>query len=483
MTPVVQIESLTELASDSERTLLGLLLLESHRFPEVELAVSDFGLSTHRETFTAMNRLHGDGESWDSISLIGSLRSDGKLDAAGGAAFLSDLTSDIPKHMAVSNHVKRVREASCRRKAEKLLQDGLDATGDATVDTVTLLGDMATNLQSLLNGFDEKGNALPYSLGTSKVGRSPELVCLSDVQPRDVDWLWEPYLPAGMLAMLSGDPGGGKTFLALAVAAALSNGKTPFTLEPRKPVNTLYLSVENSPEHVVRPRFDSLGGDAKRFHFIQGSISLKDVDRLRDFIAKTEAGLLVVDPIQSYLGADVDAHRSNETRPVLDGLARLASEYKCCCLLVRHLSKASGGRAITRGLGSIDLTGAVRTELMAGNEADNPNSRALVQIKSNLGRFGDSLGFTIGAEGFTWTGKSNLTPSDLLAPEGDAETRTEIASAEEYLKSELAGGPKRQTELVACGDFTTRTLQRAAKKMGVNRGRNGERGAVIWSLT
>jgi hypothetical protein len=295
-----------------------------------------------------------------------------------------------------------------------------------------------------------------------------------------------------MLALLSGDPGSGKTYLSLAVAAALSNGRTPYTLQAREPVNTLYLSLENSAEHVVRPRFDSLKGDCSRFQLLQGSvsgenqpigtISLTDTDLIEQAIIATQAGLLIVDPIQSYLGAEVDAHRSNETRPVLDGLGQLASRHNCCVLLVRHLSKSSGGRAIHRGLGSIDITGAARTELMAGTAPNDPNNRALVQVKSNLGIFGDSLGFTIRENGFAWTGKSDLTSSDLFAPDCQTDKRKEIERAVDYLKHELASGPRMQKELVTQSEFSERTLQRAARRIPVKKEREGERGPWRWSL-
>jgi hypothetical protein len=327
---------------------------------------------------------------------------------------------------------------------------------------------------------------------------APDLVCLADVEALPVPWLWKGYLAFGMLAMLSGDPDAGKTFIALAIAADLSNGRVPVSGEPCAPVATLYLSRENAPEYVIRPRFDALGGDPKRFHLLKGSaegtgdatvrsgITLKDVALLEAALEQTGARLVVIDPIQSYLGAEVDAHRSNETRPVMDGLIGLAEKHNACTLVVRHLSKASGGRAIHRGLGSIDLTGAVRMEMIAGNAAGEPNSRALVQIKNNVGPRADSLGYEIvGAEmeaRLEWRGKSQLTADDLLAPDAEAERRSDIAEAVDFLQQQLSGGSKLQKDMEAESGFSERTLQRAFKRLGGKRSRNGERGPWLWSL-
>jgi hypothetical protein len=314
--------------------------------------------------------------------------------------------------------------------------------------------------------------------------RSPRswLTPLSEIEARSVDWLWEPYLPKGMLSLLSGDPGGGKTFLSLAIAAALSNGHAPSGNIPCEPISTIYLSRENSPNFVVRPRFDLLHGNADRFFVLDNTLSLTDIFELETSIREVKAGLVIVDPFQSFVGSDVDIYRANETRPILDGLSEIAGNTGCCILVVRHLSKGSGGRAIHRGLGSIDITGAARTELLAGTAPNNENERAMIQVKSNIGPYGDPLGFRINADGLEWSGKSSLTIMDLLSADHLSGGKSQSDRAIEWLKGELASGPQMQTDLVARSAFEERTLQRAGKALGIRRSRVGDGGPWQWEL-
>ena len=302
----------------------------------------------------------------------------------------------------------------------------------------------------------------------------PDLVRLSTVEARDVDWLWNPFLPLGMLSMISGDPGSGKSYIAQNIAAEGSRGR----LRDGRivaPFSTLYLTVENPEHEVMRPRFDLLGGDPSKFYLLKGtslmvdeeqtkgSVTLADVHILGMAIRETGARLVVIDPLQSFLGSGIDLHRSNETRPVLDGLGKLAEEHGCSILILRHLAKTGGGKAIHRGLGSIDLTGAVRSEMLAGGLPDDPESRALCHIKSNVGALGRALGYAIDGEGrFSWTGESTITAFDLLAsPEGPDRKLTE---ATQWLNEKLKDGSVEQREIreqAEAAGISYRTLQRA----------------------
>ena len=485
-------------SAEAERACLGAALLDNSvlRGPLAELAVDDFYLAANREVFALMLQSYEEGLPFNILTLVESLQKD-RLGAIGGVEYLDILIDGVVLHSGlIKRHAEAVIRFSRLRQIEKLADHMGRQTAEPGADPEQLLEQLAGTVDALRAGYDLDGNLLPYE--PRLLSRRPEILTLSQVEAKEVDWLWKPYLANGMLAMLSGDPGAGKTYIALAIAASITAGRVPCTGEHREPADVLYLSEENSPEHVLRPRFDSLGGDPSRFHILRGSVTgngkrterggvrLSDVQLLSDALQRTNARLVIVDPIQSYLGAEVDAHRSNETRPVMDGFSRLAEEFDCCILLVRHLSKAQTGKAIHRGLGSIDLSGAVRTELLVGCSPDEPAQRALVQVKSNLGQFGPSLGYVIEADGtFRWTGESQLTASTILAPELNGEEPGARADAKEFLLSVLAQGPRPAKDVMAeAGQegISERTLKRAKKELNVRSDKPQMNGGWEWSL-
>ena len=329
---------------------------------------------------------------------------------------------------------------------------------------------------------------------TSATDRQADLVCLSDIEDRPVDWLWQDRLASGTLAMLSGDPGSGKTWVALAIAAALSRGRVPsnpvpFTADTREPYNILYASSGNEAAELVRPRFAKLDGDPARLVLLRGvlsagstqstSLSLRDTPMLEDALERTQARLLIIDPLHSYLWA-LDRHRANESGRAFDNLARVAEKHRCCILLVRHLRKRGPGQA------SIELSSAIRTEFLAGSSPDAPSRPALVQVKSNLGPLAPSVGYTIDQTGaFSWTGPSKLTAEELMTDRPIAAGLPRRKLVAEWLRQNLRDGRRTQGTIEAAAQrdgVCITTLRRAKFDLGVLSTKAGVSGPWYWAL-
>jgi hypothetical protein len=320
--------------------------------------------------------------------------------------------------------------------------------------------------------------------------RQADLVCLTDIEDRPVDWLWQDRLASGTLAMLSGDPGSGKTWVALAIAAALSRGRVPSKpADTRQPDNILYASAGNEAAELVRPRFAKLDGDPACLFLLRGvlsagstqsaSLSLRDTPMLEDALERTHARLLIIDPLHSYLWA-VDRHRANESGRAFDNLARLAEKHRCCILLVRHLRKRGAGQA------SIELSSAIRTEFLAGSSPDAPANPALVQVKSNLGPLAPSLGYAIDQNGaFSWTGPSKLTPEELMTDRPIAAGLPRRKLVAEWLRQNLLEGKRTQYNLETAAQrdgVCITTLRRAKFDLGVLSTKESVSGAWYWAL-
>lgn len=238
----------------------------------------------------------------------------------------------------------------------------------------------------------------------------------TEVKIERVEWLWYPYIPLRKLTMLGGDPGMGKSFISQAIAAAVSTGE-PLPGQAsgmREGRNVLLLAGEDDPGDTLKPRLLSLNADLSRIAVSGDDIRL-DEDGLaiiRAMMAETQASLFVIDPIVAYMGAKMDMNRSNEVRPMLKGLASIAHDYNASGLIVRHLRKASTngtkGKALYSGMGSIDFTAAVRSELQV-EEAKN-GKKYMNHVKTNLGPVGRSINYLINEDQeFEW-GSTTDTP-------------------------------------------------------------------------
>lgn len=321
----------------------------------------------------------------------------------------------------------------------------------------------------------EIGDRLKKVQTVLKKSHQEPIIRLDRVQSEPVKWLWHPYLPLGKLTIIEGDPGCGKSFLTTAICAHLTNGiLLPTESKERDPMNVMFINREDGVEDTVKPRFESLDGDCTRFFYVRDtSFNLTHTDDLDNWIEETASKLVIVDPLQSFLGDKVDMYRANEVRPILDGLGEVAKKRSVSIVLIRHLTKSNMSKAGYRGMGSIDFTAAARSVLLAGVNPNDPEERAFVQTKSSLAREGASIGYKFvpdewgGADKFVFTGESDLTAADLCAP---AEDPSLLELACEFLNEQLGSGPKDSKEVKKAArmqDISEPTLKRARKKLKV----------------
>lgn len=216
---------------------------------------------------------------------------------------------------------------------------------------------------------------------------------MADVELTSVDWLWFPYIPFGKLTIIQGNPGEGKPYFAMRLAAACTNRKLLPGMETLEPFNIIYQTAEDGLGDTVKPRLMEAGADLERVLVIDDRdtpLTLAD-ERIARAIRENNSRLVIIDPVQAFLGADVDMNRANEVRPIFRSLGDIAQATGCAIVLIGHLNKAAGTQSTYRGLGSIDITAAVRSLLFIGKLKDSPTTRVLIHEKSSLAPPGQSL--------------------------------------------------------------------------------------------
>ncbi len=318
----------------------------------------------------------------------------------------------------------------------------------------------------------------------------PNVLCLADVAPEGVRWLWRPYVPLGKLTLLEGDPGVGKTWLALRLAAIVSTGagfpdpeQDGRPGEVRAPASVLYMTAEDGLHDTLRPRLDVCQADAGRVfaltgHRVTGAdgydreepVYLHNTVVLKTALQWIRPELVIVDPLQGFLGETVDMHRANEVRPILSGIAKLAEEFGSAFVLVRHLAKSQQDRAVYRGLGSIDFAAAARSILLVGQDPQNPSGRAVCHIKSSLAPVGPSIGYELKDGEFLWSGVSSLTAQDLLRPDIEDDEQGALAEARSFLKGVLTDGPVPARDVLnqaKKAGVAEKTLRRAKEQLAI----------------
>ena len=308
-----------------------------------------------------------------------------------------------------------------------------------------------------------------------------KLINMEQVEVDKIDWLLYPFIPFGKVTIVQGDPGEGKTTMVLQIIAKLTKGEAVLpsgsdepALEEKtmdlEPVNVIYQTAEDGLGDTIKPRLLSAGADCSRVMVIDDNdqaLTMMDA-RLEEAIIRTKARLVVLDPIQGFLGAAVDMHRANEIRPLMKRIAVLAEKYHCAIILIGHMNKNSNGKSSYRGLGSIDFQAAARSVLIVGRIKDEPEIRVVCHVKSSLAPEGKSVAFRLDKDtGFEWIGEYDISADDLLSGDNRGQ---KIHEAKEFLKEILVSGSVAQTKVAEEAEsrgIKKKTLWNAKKELEI----------------
>ena len=275
------------------------------------------------------------------------------------------------------------------------------------------------------------------------------LINMENIAIEQIEWLLYPFIPYGKVTIIQGDPGEGKTTMVLQIIAKLTKGESVLPNkdgeekqeeQAREPVNVIYQTAEDGLGDTIKPR------------------------------------LVVLDPIQSFLGAEVDMHRANEIRPLMKSVSVLAEKYHCAVILIGHMNKNSAGKSSYRRLGSIDFQAAARSVLIVGRVKNEPEIRIVCHVKSSLAPEGKSIAFRLDKEsGFEWIGEYDISANDLLS--GNCRGQ-KIKGAKEFLLEMLADGAVEQNAILKEAEsrgIKGKTLWNAKKALGVQSKKTGNR--------
>ena len=340
---------------------------------------------------------------------------------------------------------------------------------------------------------------------------APEAVVrrLSDVPPEELEWLWLNRIPLGKLTLFCGDPGLGKSYVTCDLAARVSRGRAwPDDSSQRQPVGSVVMfNCEDGLADTIRPRLDAAGADVSKIIAIEG-VRMFDPDtgqpRQRGFtlavdlpiLAReveklSDCRLIVIDPVSAYLGDETDSHKNAEVRALLAPLAELAERHRASVLMVTHLTKSYGGKAVYRATGSLAFAAAARAVWFVCKDPDDERRRLMLPAKTNLAKEPLGLAYRIESGGIAWEADPvTIRADELLAKETGSkkgDDRSHQGEVAAWLREVLANGPLPAKRIFEDGrelhGMSPKVLRRALKAIGGEPRKDGMDGPWMWSLS
>jgi len=340
--------------------------------------------------------------------------------------------------------------------------------------------------------------------GSTPSAREVVLLSADSIEPCSPRWAWANRVPLGLVSILAGREGLGKSTMTIELGAQATRGELAGDLEGT-PAQVVYASGEDSPHTTLVPRLMAAGADLSLVSILEvvdrldgervpGVLTLPDdLPKLGAAVVAAGARLLVLDPLVGYLGGDVNAHRDQDVRRVLAPLARLASDQDIAVLGVMHLNKGDTTDVLSRVSGSVGFTASARSVLAFARDPEDAEGeagpyRVLAHAKCNVGPLAPSLRARIEPRRILSDDGESLTTSrvilleetdqtarDLLEQPANSEERTARDEAVEFLRAELADGPiptPRLKTAAAEAGLNWRTVERAKVRVGAKAIRN-----------
>lgn len=311
-------------------------------------------------------------------------------------------------------------------------------------------------------------------------GKSLELINFDSIKEEKLDYLWYPYIPLGSVTLLVGDPGIGKSYLALKLASIISRGEH-FPFDDNKsaylePSNIILQNGEDAKETTIKTRLIKMNADTSKIWFINDNNSnfkIDKIDVIERALYEKRPKLVIIDPITQYL-PKISMDRANEVRNALSPLAELAAKYKTTFLLIAHKNKNVATKGLYRVMGSVDFVGICRSMLTA-SEIDG--KLYLQQAKNSTASFGMPIEYEIDENGLEFIKQVENTKIDYSVDKP-------VEEAEKFILDELKDGEVPSKEIYKhanLNNIAKATLDRAKKRLGIgSRKRTAEDGSEYW---
>lgn len=310
------------------------------------------------------------------------------------------------------------------------------------------------------------------------VNERVSLVCMSDIEEEDVEWLYPPYVPRGKVTICAAYPGAGKTYLMCYMAACVSTGRQFFNQIPFRdnPGRVIYLTAEDGIGDTIKKRLRICGANMMNIATVLDNKTqlMFDSSEIEDFMKNYRPDLMIFDPFQAYIGAEIDMNAPNRTREKLGYISELAEKYKVAVVLICHFNKNGKGDAITRVLGSTDIMGICRSYIALGPVPGEDDMKFMSHEKSSLDKRGKTILFEINPDkgGIVYLGENNLTMDDYTAIRNKKRVSNApaVEAAKQFIVNNMPEGRRLAKELknlAAANKISDRSLQRAREELGI----------------